>query len=104
MLTGLVMMKRVETPFWVRDPYMFSDGTWGFIYVLHGLSSVALVTLVIAHVYFAIRPEKFWITKSMFLGWIDREHYVEHHDPQRWPVGPESGGAKPAAERERAAT
>ena len=51
-------------------------------YVLHGLAGVALVGLVIAHVYFAVRPEKWWITKSMILGWITRRQYLEHHDPR----------------------
>ena len=45
-----------------------------------------LVGLVIAHVYFAVRPEKWWITKSMILGWITRRQYLEHHDPERWTV------------------
>jgi hypothetical protein len=52
--------------------------------VLHGLAGVSLVGLVMAHVYFAVRPEKWWITKSMILGWITRRQYLEHHDPQRW--------------------
>ena len=47
---------------------------------------VALVGLVIAHVYFAIRPEKWWITKSMIFGWVSRRNYLEHHDPARWKV------------------
>jgi hypothetical protein len=39
-----------------------------------------------AHVYFAIRPEKLVITKSMIFGSISREHYLEEHDPERWVV------------------
>jgi hypothetical protein len=54
--------------------------------VLHGLAGVGLVGLVMAHVYFAVRPEKWWITKSMLLGWITRRQYLEHHDPERWVV------------------
>ncbi len=84
--TGLVMMVRVPTPLFTRNPYLFSDAVWGVVYVLHGLSGVALVTLVLAHVYFAVRPEKRWITWSMITGWIDRQHYLEHHDPTRWVV------------------
>ena len=45
-----------------------------------------LVGLIIAHVYFAVRPDKWWITKSMLLGWITRRQYLEHHEPERWPV------------------
>ncbi len=84
--TGLVMMVRVRTPLFPRNPYLLSDATWGITYVLHGLAGVALVGLVIAHVYFAVRPEKWWITKSMILGWITRRQYLEHHDPDRWAV------------------
>lgn len=84
--TGLLMMVRVETPFWTRNPYFLADQTWGLVYVLHGLSSVALVGLVIAHVYFAIIPEKRWITLSMIFGWIGRKQYLEHHDPEAWIV------------------
>ena len=82
--SGLFMMFRVRTPFVTRNPYLLDDAMWGFTYVAHGLAGVALVGLVIAHVYFAVRPEKWWITKSMLLGWITRRQYLEHHDPQRW--------------------
>jgi cytochrome b subunit of formate dehydrogenase len=37
--TGLFMMNRVETPLFTRNPYLFSDTTWGVMYVLHGLSA-----------------------------------------------------------------
>jgi formate dehydrogenase subunit gamma len=84
--TGVLMMSRVRTPIFARNPYMFGDGTWGLTYVTHGLAGVGLVGLVIAHVYFAIRPEKWWITKSMLLGWITRRQYLEHHEPERWRV------------------
>ena len=84
MATGLTMLVRVRTPFLTRNPYLLSDTTWGLTYVLHGLAGVSLVGLVMAHVYFAVRPEKWWITKSMILGWITRRQYLEHHDPQRW--------------------
>jgi cytochrome b subunit of formate dehydrogenase len=84
--TGLFMMKRVRTPFFTRNPYLFSDMTWGWMYVLHGLAGVGFVALVTVHIYFAIRPEKLFITKSMIFGWITRDQYLEHHDPNRWPV------------------
>ena len=85
-LTGVLMLSRVRTPIFTRNPYLLSDGTWGVTYVTHGLAGVALVGLVIAHVYFAIRPEKWWITKGMILGWITRRQYLEHHEPDRWRV------------------
>ncbi len=86
--TGLLMMVRVDTPFWQRNPYLLSDATWGIVYVVHGFSGVALITLVMAHVYFAIRPEKWWITMSMINGWIGRDDYLTHHDPTKWVVTP----------------
>jgi len=95
-VTGMFMMVRVRTPLFVRNPYLFSDSTWGVTYVSHGLAGVGLVGLVIAHVYFAVRPEKWWITKSMILGSITRRQYLEHHEPSRWRVGRESSSAKPA--------
>ena len=83
-LTGVFMMKRVQTPFFTRNPYVFGDMTWGLMYVLHGLAGVGLIALIMAHIYFALRPEKFAITKSMVFGSVSREHYLEHHDPERW--------------------
>src|SRR5207253_898416 len=81
--TGLLMMSRVQTPFFTRNPYLFGDATWGVMYVLHGLSGIGLVGLTMAHIYFAIRPEKQWITKGMIFGDISRQDLLQHHDPQR---------------------
>jgi cytochrome b subunit of formate dehydrogenase len=85
-LTGVFMMSRVRTIFFPRNPYLFSDMTWGLMYVLHGLAGVGLITLVIVHVYFAIRPEKLAITESMIFGSMKRDFYLKEHDPQRWVV------------------
>jgi cytochrome b subunit of formate dehydrogenase len=86
MLTGVFMMFRVNTGILPRNPYLFGDMTWGLMYVLHGLAGVGLIALIMVHVYFAIRPEKLVITKSMIVGTLDRAHYLEHHDPERWVV------------------
>src|SRR6204780_5464492 len=56
--TGVFMMSRVRTIFFPRNPYLFSDMTWGLMYVLHGLAGIGLIALVMVHVYFAVRPEK----------------------------------------------
>ncbi len=66
--------------------YFMSDTTWGLTYLLHGFAGVGLVGLVIAHVYFAVRPDQCWITKGMIFGWITRRQYLEHHDRGRWNV------------------
>ncbi len=85
--TGLFMMKRVNTfGIFSRNPYVFGDMTWGMMYVLHGLAGVGLIALIMVHVYFGIRPEKLPITKSMIFGYMDRDFYLEEHDPQRWLI------------------
>jgi formate dehydrogenase subunit gamma len=84
-ISGVLMMWRVRTSLTTRNPYMLSDITWGLTYVAHGLMGVGFVGLVIAHIYFALRPEKLWITKAMFFGFITRREYLEFHDPNRWP-------------------
>ena len=84
--TGVCMMWRVRTIFFPRNPYLFSDMSWGLMYVLHGLAGVGFITLVIVHVYFAVRPEKLPITASMIVGSMSREFYLKEHDPKRWVV------------------
>jgi cytochrome b subunit of formate dehydrogenase len=84
--TGVFMMFRVRTVFFVRNPYLFSDITWGTIYVLHGLAGVGLIALIMVHIYFGVRPEKLPITRSMIFGWMTREFYLHEHDPKRWVV------------------
>jgi cytochrome b subunit of formate dehydrogenase len=98
-VTGVFMMFRVRTAFFPRNPYLFGDMTWGLMYVLHGLAGVGLIALVMVHIYFAVRPEKFVLTKSMVFGSLPKEYYLEHHDPERWVVeGVESSkGAKASA-------
>jgi cytochrome b subunit of formate dehydrogenase len=85
-ITGVFMMSRVRTVFFPRNPYLFSDMTWGMMYVLHGLAGVGLIALIMVHVYFGLRPEKRPITKSMIFGWMSRDFYLKEHDPNRWVV------------------
>jgi len=100
-VTGLFMMVRIDTPVFQQNQYLLGDGAWGVVYVLHGLGGVALIGLVIAHIYFAVRPEKRFLTRSMFKGWITREEYLAHHDPTAWPV---DGGKQTAEQRPIAAS
>jgi hypothetical protein len=46
-------------------------------------AGVGLIALIMIHVYFAVRPEKPAITKSMVFGSMSPEHYLEHDDPAR---------------------
>jgi formate dehydrogenase subunit gamma len=84
--SGVMLMVKVETPFWERNPYWLSDQAWGAVNVVHGLSALLLITMVMTHVYFALRPEKFMYLRAMLLGWITRAEFDRIHDPQRWQV------------------
>ena len=85
-VTGCMMLAKIDTPWWERNPYWLAEGTWGVIYILHDFSALMLVTMIMAHIYFALRPEKLHFTRSMVLGWITRAEYKKHHDPARWRV------------------
>ncbi|MDG2243620.1 MAG: cytochrome b/b6 domain-containing protein [Rhodospirillaceae bacterium] len=84
LVTGLLMLVRIDTPFWERDPYLLSQSIWGWIYVLHGLAALVFVSLIILHVYFGVRPEKLFYLRSMVFGWISREEMEGNHDPALW--------------------
>lgn len=83
--TGLLMMVRIDTPLWERNPYILSADTWGVIYVVHGFAAMAFLSLVIMHVYFSLRPEKGLYLRAMTAGWMTREEAEAHHDPALWP-------------------
>jgi formate dehydrogenase subunit gamma len=83
--SGVLMLLKIDTPLWRRNPYWFSDHAWGVIYSIHDLCAMSVITLLMAHVYFALRPEKLWMSRSMIRGWITRADYSSHHDPARWP-------------------
>src|SRR5215469_490951 len=73
--TGLLMLLKIDTPWWRRNPYWFSDHAWGVIYAIHDLCAMSVITLLMAHVYFALRPEKLWMSWSMIRGWISNADY-----------------------------
>ena len=82
--SGLLMLLKIDTPLWRRNPYWFDPDTWGAIYSVHGFASMGLVTFVMIHIYFALRPEEWWLTRSMFRGYVSRKEYAEHCDSSRW--------------------
>jgi formate dehydrogenase subunit gamma len=86
LVTGSLMLSKIDTPFWSRNPYWLSQSTWGIIYVIHDLAAMTVLALIMMHIYFAVRPEKLWITRSMIFGWITRKEFLAHHDPARWPA------------------
>ena len=57
-ITGAMMMVKIDTPWWERNPYWLSDEAWGVVYVLHGLSALLLITMVMTHIYFAASAGK----------------------------------------------
>ena len=87
-VTGIFMMLRIDTWLGAANPYLLdiTDSSWGVVYVVHGISGVALFALIITHIYFAIRPDKWWITKSMIYGFIGRDKFVENFVPARWVI------------------
>ena len=85
-LTGCLMLWRMGTPFINTNPYILGEGTWGWVYVFHGLAGLSLAGLGAAHIVFGARPKNWWLTRSMIRGSISRREYLEHHEPARWPI------------------
>ncbi len=83
-VSGLTMLLKIDTPWWRRNPYVLADYQWGEIYAVHGLAAMALITLVMIHIYYAVHPDEWYLTRSMFRGWITRAEYDRHFDKERW--------------------
>ena len=67
-ITGLLMLVKIDTPFWRRDPSLLSDPQWGIVYVIHGFASLVILFLIIVHIYFAILPEHRRVLMAMIGG------------------------------------
>jgi cytochrome b subunit of formate dehydrogenase len=72
-ITGVLMLKKIRTPFLTRDPYIFGSQTWGVVYVIHGLAALTAVTLVMIHIYFGLIPENRMYLRAMVRGWVTRQ-------------------------------
>jgi cytochrome b subunit of formate dehydrogenase len=83
-VTGVIMLAKVDTPLWKRDPYLLDASTWGIVYLLHGASALVILTLTMTHIYFSLLPEKRAYLRAMIRGQMTREEAAEFHDPQRW--------------------
>jgi formate dehydrogenase gamma subunit len=83
-VTGIIMMIGIDGPFWERNPFIVSESTRGLVFVLHGFAGLISISMVMVHIYFAIRPEKLYMTRSMLRGWISREEFDEKHDTGLW--------------------
>ena len=69
-ISGLVMLAKIDTPFWNRDPTILSDWNWGVVYSLHGAASMLLIFFFILHIYFALLPEHRQLLMAMVFGKI----------------------------------
>lgn len=81
--SGILMFMEINTPWWERTNEM-AESTLGWVFFLHGISTLALIGVICMHIYFALRPEKLFYTRSMIKGWISRDELDANHDPQRW--------------------
>ena len=83
-VTGFIMLAKVDTPLWKRNPYLLDSSTWGVVYVLHGAAALLTLTLTMAHVYFSLLPEKRGYLRAMIGGQMTRDEAAVYHDPNRW--------------------
>lgn len=84
-ITGIIMMIRIDTPLFERDPYWLNADTWGLVYFIHGLVALLFVSTLMLHIYFSLRPESRMYLRSMFKGWISEEEFQQKHDAELWP-------------------
>jgi formate dehydrogenase subunit gamma len=83
-VTGFIMLAKVDTPLWKRNPYLLEASTWGMVYVLHGAAALVTLTLTMAHIYFSLLPEKRGYLRAMIGGKMTRDEAAMYHDPNRW--------------------
>ena len=83
MITGCLMLMKMNTPLWQRDPYRLSQQAWGIIYWVHGGAATSAITLVALHIYFAILPEKRMYLRAMIRGWMTKDEALEHYGTTR---------------------
>lgn len=81
--TGLLLFSLMNTPWWERNNWM-SEANLGWTFVVHGLSTLGLVGLISLHIYFSLRPEKLFYTRSMLKGWISRDEHNANHVSELW--------------------
>jgi len=81
--TGILLFLQIQTPWWERSNAM-PESELGMMFFLHGLATLALIALSAIHVYFGLRPEKRFYTRSMIKGWISEDEYAKNHDSSKW--------------------
>lgn len=50
------------------------------IHSIHGVFALGMVTLIMIHVYFAPRPDKIYLLRSMIVGWPTRAEQEENYE------------------------
>ncbi len=81
--SGLVMFAMIDTPWWERTNSL-SESTLGWMFFIHGISTLALIGVTCLHMYFGLRPEKIFYTRSMISGWISENELEANHDREQW--------------------
>jgi formate dehydrogenase subunit gamma len=56
-ISGSAMALKADVIGVNRNPYIFEEQTWGWIYLLHGLVSVMILAFTMIHIYFNLRKE-----------------------------------------------
>ncbi len=81
--TGVTLFLHINTPWWDR-PSVPDEGTLGIFFLLHGTATLGLIAFTAIHIYFAVRPEKRFYTRSMVTGWISEAEMKANHDTNKW--------------------
>ena len=81
--TGIILFLTINSPWWQR-PSVTDEGSLGIYFLLHGIATLGLVAFSAVHIYFALRPEKRFYTRSMVTGWISEAEMKENHDANKW--------------------
>jgi len=81
--TGITLFLNINTPWWNR-PSVEDEGALGIFFLLHGTATLGLIAFTAIHIYFAVRPEKRFYTRSMVTGWISEAEMKENHDTNKW--------------------
>jgi formate dehydrogenase subunit gamma len=84
-VTGVILFTHINTPFWDR-PSVSDEAQLGLMFLLHGLATLSLIAFTAIHIYFAVRPEKQFYTRSMVKGWISEAEMDAYHDKNKWKV------------------
>ncbi len=81
--TGVTLFLHIDSPWWER-PSVDNEATLGIFFLLHGTATLGLIAFTAIHIYFALRPEKRFYTRSMVKGWISENELKENHDTNKW--------------------